>query len=73
MTHTKDHWNNEEKVIEHLSLCKIKKNGIGPCRKPKMLAHFRCIQKVLDLLDENNCVNVFVPPNLTHLALQNHS
>ena len=27
----------------------------------------RCTQRVFDLIDENHCVTVFVPANLTHV------
>ena len=77
MTHTKNHWSNEEKVIEPLEtviflFAKSKRTELGLAENRKCMLIFdlfkgQCTQKVLDLLDENNCVNVFVPPNLTNM------
>ena len=43
--HTKNHWSNEDKVIEHLestffSVCQVKKNRVGSRRRAKMHTHF---------------------------------
>lgn len=77
MTYTKNHWSNEEKVIEHFEsvifpFAKLKRTELGLNENQKCMLIFdvfksQCTQKVLDLLDENDCVYVFVPPNLTHM------
>ena len=63
VTHTKNHWSNEEKVTEHLEtvifpFAKSKRTELGLAENQKCMLIFdvfkgQCTQKVLDLLVEN--------------------
>ena len=55
ITHTPNHLSNEDKAIEHLE------SIIFPFVKKK-----KEDTKVTDMIEENDCVKVFVPANLTH-------
>ena len=78
VTHTENHWNNEEKVIEHFEtvifpFVESKRAELGLPEDQKALLIYdvfkgQCTQRVLDLIEENNCASVFVPPNLTHVS-----
>ena len=77
ITHTKNHWSNEDKVIEHLEsiifpFAKSNRAELDLEKEQKCMLIFdvfkaQCTQRVFDLIDENYCVTVFVPPNLTHV------
>ena len=64
-------------MIEHLEtvifpFAKSKKTELGLAENQKCMLIFDVFkgqgtQKVLNLLDENGCVSIFVPPNLTHM------
>ena len=77
ITHAKNHWSNEDKIIEHLEsiifpFAKSKRAELDLEEEQKCMLIFdvfkaQCTQRVFDLIDENHCVTVFVPANLTHL------
>ena len=77
VTHSENHWSNEEKVIEHLETIVFpylerKKEELGLPEDQKSLLIYdvfrgQVTQRVLDLIESNHCVNVYVPPNLTHI------
>ena len=77
ITHTKNHWSNEDKVIEHLEsiifpFAKSNRAELDLEKEQKCMLIFdvfkaQCTQRVFDLIDENHCVTVFVPANLTHV------
>ena len=77
ITHSKNHWSNEDKVIELLeeiifAYAESKRDELGLEQDQKCLLIFdvfkgQCTDRVLDLMNKNNCVTVFVPPNLTHV------
>ena len=76
-THTKNHWSNEDKVIEHLesiifSFAKSKRAELDLVEKEKYMLIFdvfkgQCTQRVFHLINENHFVTAFVPANLTHV------
>ena len=76
-THAKNNWSNEDKVIKHLQsiiflFVKSKRAELDFEEKQKCMLIFdvfkaQCTQRVFDLIDENHCVTVFVPANLTHV------
>ena len=76
-THTKNHWSNEYKVIEHLesiifSFAKSKRAELDLVEKQKYMLIFdvfkaQCTQRVFDLINENHFVTVFISANLTHV------
>ena len=76
ITHTKNHWSNEDKVIEHLEsiifpFAKSNRAELDLEKEQKCMLIFdvfkaQCTQRVFDLIDENHCVTVFVPENFTH-------
>ena len=73
----KNHWSNEDKVIEHLEIvifpyAAAKKEELGIPDHQKALLIYDVFKgqktrKVLDLIEANHCVNVYVPANLTHV------
>ena len=77
ITQTKNHWSNEDKVIEHLETlifpyAAAKKEELGIPDHQKALLIYDVFKgqktrKVLDLIEANHCVNVYVPANLTHV------
>ena len=79
ITHTKNHWSNEDKVIEHLksiifAFAKSKRAEFNLEEEQKYMLIFevfkaQCTQRVFDLINENHCVTVLVQANLTHLFL----
>ena len=77
ITHKKNHWSNEDKVIKHLesiifSFAKSKRAELDLVEKQKYMLIFdvfkaQFTQRVFDLINENHFVTVFVPANLTHV------
>ena len=77
VTHSENHWSNEEKAIEHLQMVifpylEKAKEDLNLPQDQKSLLIFdvfkgQITQRVLDLIAENDCVCVYVPPNLTHI------
>ena len=75
ITHTPNHWSNEDKAVEHLEeivfpYLKRKRAELGLPGDQKALLIFDVFkgqktQRILDLMEENHCVYVFVPNNLT--------
>ena len=64
ITHTKNHWSNEDKVIEHLE------SIIFPFAKSKRAELDLEEEQKSMLIDENHCVSVFAPAKLTHVFQQ---
>ena len=77
ITHTKNHWSNENKVIEHLEsiiflLATSKRGELDLEEEQKYVLIFyvfkaQCTQRVFYWIDENHCVTVFVPANFIHV------
>ena len=76
ITHSPNHWSNEELAIEHISKIVIPyvekmKEDLGLPNDQKSLLIFdvfkgQTTERYTDFLRENHLVNVLVPPNLTH-------
>ena len=76
VTYTPNHWNNEEKAIEHLNviifpfLAKQREElKLQPHQKAMLILDVFKGQKttaVTELIEENNCVVVYVPPIMTN-------
>ena len=77
ITHTKNHWRNEDNVIKHLEsiispFAKSKRAKLDLEEEQKFMLIFdvfkaQCTQLVFDLIDENHCLTMLVPANLTHV------
>ena len=77
ITHTKNHWSNENKVIEHLEsiifpFAKPNRAELDLEREQKCMLIFdvfkaQCTQHVFDLIDENYCVTVSVLVKITRV------
>ena len=77
ITHSANHWSNEEKAIEHLQeiifpYLEKKKEELGLPDDQKALLIYDVFKgqktdKVLKMIEDNHCVSVYVPPNLTHI------
>lgn len=76
VTHSPNHWSNEDRVIEHLEqivfpylLSKKVELGLGEHQKSLLIFDVfkaQITDRVEELLDANNCVYVLVPANMTH-------
>ena len=76
VTYTPDHWSNEEKVVELLNviifpfLAKQQEElKLQPDQKAMLILDVFKGQKntaVTELIEENNCMVVYVPPNMTN-------
>ena len=76
VTHSENHWSNEQLACQHIKSIIIpfankKKEELGLAEDQKVLLIFdvfrgQTTDNYLKLLDENNFVYVFVPPNLTN-------
>ena len=74
-TFTPNHWSNEDKVVEYLEelifpYIKAKREELGLSSDHKALLIFdvfkgQITRRVLELIETNDCVHVFVPNNLT--------
>ena len=76
ITHSPNHWSNEDIVIEHLETVILPyvnatRDRLGLSDDHKALLIYdvfrgQMTQKVRDLVEENNCLSVYVPANLTN-------
>jgi len=77
ITHSKNHWSNEERAIEHLQeiifpYLKKRKEELGLPEDQKALLIYDVFKgqktdRVLKIIEDNHCVSVYVPANLTHI------
>ena len=80
-THKKNHWNNEDKVIEHLEsiifpFAKSKRAELDLKEEQKCILFFdvfkaQSTQRIFDLIDGNHCVIVLVPANISTIRFGN--
>ena len=76
VTCTPNHWSNEEKAIEHLNVIifpflakQQEERKLHPDQKAMLILDVfkgQTTTAVTELIEENNCVLVYVPPNMTN-------